>query len=324
MLAAIPYTTFPEIELGPITLRTFGILVALGVLVGATLASRWAERFGADADEMISLATRMVLAGVIGSRITWVLTHLDQIDSPIDVIAVWEGGLQFSGGFIAAVAVGLPTFRRWQRVQRWHILDGCAFGLAVGLAFGRVGCYAVGEHLGGPTDFFLGTRYDGGDTREGPLVIGQVIHNTSLYELLHLVVLAAVLWFVLYRLRAQAGTAIGIFLIWYGIGRFSTDFLRAYDDTVLGLTGAQWMCLALLPIGAWVLGSVRPAVARLEAEGDAAATGLPAGSDGPDTVGDDNDWPDTVGDDTVGDDTDWDDTVGDEDAVPGEPANGER
>ena len=267
MLAAIPYTTFPEIALGPITLRTFGIMVAIGVLLGATLASRYGERFGVSADDMISLATRMVVAGVVGSRITWVLTHLDQVDSPIDVIAVWEGGLQFSGGFIAAVAVGLPTFRRWERVQRWRVLDGCAFGLAVGLAIGRIGCYSVGEHLGGPTGFFLGTRYDGGDTREGPLVVGEVIHNTSLYELLHLLVLAAVLAFVLYRLRSAAGTAIGIFLVWYGIGRFSTDFLRAYDDTVLGLTGAQWMCLALLPIAAWVLVSIRPTVARLEAAG---------------------------------------------------------
>lgn len=264
MLAAIPYTTFPEIDLGVFTLRTFGLMVALGVVVGAVVASRWGERWGVPADDTVSLATRMVLAGVIGSRLTWVVTHLDQIDDAIDVIAVWEGGLQFSGGFIAAVIVGMPAFRRWSRLTRWRMLDGMAWGLTIGLAIGRIGCYAVGEHLGGSTDFFLGTRYDGGATREGPPPIGQVIHNTSLYELLHLLVLFVVLWWVLLKRRARAGTAIGIFLLWYGIGRFSTDFLREYDDTVLGLTGAQWMCLALLPIGVWVLARVRPSLASEE------------------------------------------------------------
>jgi phosphatidylglycerol:prolipoprotein diacylglycerol transferase len=259
--AAIPYTTFPEIDLGVFTLRTFGLMVALGVVLGAVVASRWGERWGVPADDTISLATRMVLAGVVGARLTWVLTHLDQIDSAVDVIAVWEGGLQFSGGFIAAVIVGMPTFRRWSRLTRWRMLDGMAWGLTLGLAVGRIGCYAVGEHLGGPTDFFLGTRYEGGPTREGPPQIGEVIHNTSLYELLHLLVLFVVLWWVLTKRKARAGTAIGIFLLWYGTARFLTDFLRAYDDTVLGLTGAQWMCLALLPIGVWVLAKVRPSLA---------------------------------------------------------------
>ena len=267
MLAAIPYTTFPEIDLGVFSLRTFGLMVALGVVLGAMVAARWGERWGIPADDTVSLATRLVVAGVIGARLTWVVTHLDQIDSPVDVIAVWEGGLQFSGGFIAAVLVGMPVFRKWSRHTRWRMLDGMAWGLTLGLAFGRIGCYSVGEHLGGPTSFFLGTRYDGGDTREGPPPVGEVIHNTSLYEFAHLMVLFVILWWLLTKKKVSAGTGIGIFLVWYGIGRFSTDFLREYDDTVLGLTGAQWMCVALLPIGAWVLGRVRPSLARDTAPG---------------------------------------------------------
>lgn len=270
MLAAIPYTTFPEIDLGFVQIRTFGLMVALGVMIGAVIASRLGERWGIPSDDTISLATRLVIVGVIGSRITWVLTHLDQIDSPIDVIAVWEGGLQFSGGFIAAVLVGMPTFRKWSRPTRWRMLDSFALGLTVGLAFGRVGCYSVGEHLGGPTSFFLGTRYDGGSTREGPPMIGEVIHHTALYEGLHLLVLAALLWWVL-RQRPVPGSLIGIFCVWYGVGRFGTDLLRIYDDTVLGLTGAQWMSAALVPAGLWILFKVRPTLAGVRDELDAPA-----------------------------------------------------
>jgi phosphatidylglycerol:prolipoprotein diacylglycerol transferase len=141
------------------------------------------------------------------------------------------------------------------------MLDALALGLAVGLAFGRVGCYSVGEHLGGPTGFFLGTRYDGGDTREGPPAVGTVIHNTSLYELLFLLVIAALLWWLL-RQKAVPGSMIGWSCTLYAIGRFSTDFLREYDDTVLGLTGAQWMCVALLPAGLVILFKVRRSLAR--------------------------------------------------------------
>lgn len=261
MLAAIPYTTFPQIDLGFASIRTFGLMVALGVMVGAMIASRLGERWGVPKDDTIALATRLVVAGVIGSRVTWVLTHLDQIESPVDVVAVWEGGLQFSGGFIAAIIVGLPTFRKWSRPTRWRMLDSLALGLAVGLAFGRVGCYAVGEHLGGPTGFFLGTRYDGGDTREGPPAVGTVIHNTSLYELLFLLVIAALLWWIL-RQKPVAGSMIGWFCVLYAVGRFSTDFLREYDDTVAGLTGAQWMCVALFPAGLYILARVRRSLAR--------------------------------------------------------------
>jgi phosphatidylglycerol:prolipoprotein diacylglycerol transferase len=262
VLAAIPYTTFPKIDLGFAEIRTFGLMVALGVMLGAVIASKIGERYGVPSDDTIGLATRLVVAGVVGARITWVLTHTDQIDSPIDVVAVWEGGLQFSGGFIAAIIFGIPTFRKWSRQTRWRMLDGLALGLAVGLAFGRIGCYAVGEHLGkASTSFFLASRYDGGATREGPPDIGQVIHNTALYEMAHLFVLAGLLWWIL-RQRPVPGSLIGWFCLWYGVARLGTDFLRGYDETKLGLTGAQWMCVALIPTGLYILTRVRRSLAR--------------------------------------------------------------
>jgi phosphatidylglycerol:prolipoprotein diacylglycerol transferase len=288
VLAAIPYTTFPTIELGPVTLRTFGIMVAVGVVLGIMVAARLGEEVGRPADDTVNLGIRLVVAGVVGSRVTWVLTHLDQIDSPIDLVAVWEGGLQFSGGFVAAVLVGLPTFLRWDRLTRWRMLDRVMLGLAVGLGFGRIGCYAVGEHLGGLTSFPLASRYDGGATREGNaggtgrlLEVGDVIHNTSLYEMVHVLVLAAVLWWVIRR-RTTPGTALGVFLLWYGVARFATDFLRVYDDTVAGLTGAQLMCLVLVPVGLWVVLRVRPRLAREVAaspSGEGPATSAGAATD---------------------------------------------
>jgi phosphatidylglycerol:prolipoprotein diacylglycerol transferase len=268
VLAAIPYTTFPTIALGPLNLRTFGFVVAIGVLVGAWLAARYGETYGIPRDTTYSLAMRMVVAGVIGSRITWDLSHLSELDSPLDAFAIWKGGLQFSGGFVFAVIAGYPVYRHWNRLTRWHSLDGYAYGLAIGLAIGRIGCYSVGEHFGRLTSFPLGVRYDGGSVREStlggiPLEKGMVFHQTSLYELLYLLALFGVLTWLLYlrKQRPRPGTAMAIFCAWYGVARFASDSLRVNDERVLGLTGAQFLCLALLPTAAWIWFRVRKVLA---------------------------------------------------------------
>ena len=274
MLAAIPYTTFPSISLGPIELRTFGLLVALGVLVGAWLAARYAEEHGIPRDTTYSLAMRMVLAGVIGSRLTWVASHLDDLDSPLDAFAIWEGGLQFSGGFVFAVIAGFPIYRRWNRLTRWHSLDGYAYGLTIGLAIGRIACYSVGEHFGRLTSFPLAVRYEGGDVREHmlgdvPLREGMVFHHTALYELLYLLALFGVLTWLLHirRPRPGPGVAMAVFCAWYGVARFASDSLRVNDERVLGLTGAQYLSLVLIATSVWILVRVRPRLAADQAAG---------------------------------------------------------
>jgi phosphatidylglycerol---prolipoprotein diacylglyceryl transferase len=271
MLAVIPYETFPKIALGPIELRTFGVMVGLGVLIGAWIAARYIEQHtGVVRDDTYRLATRLVVAGVIGARITWDLSHTNQIHSVLDVIAVWKGGLQFSGGFIAAVAVGFPTFRTWTRAVRWSNLDGYAYGLTLGLAFGRVGCTSVGEHFGSHSSWWGAVEYRGGTVREDflgsqRLVEGMTFHNTAIYELVFLLVLFGILTWVIRR-RPAPGTVMGIFCLYYGIARGLSDFLRVNDKTVLGLTGAQWMCVLLIPTGIWILTRVRRATATGEEE----------------------------------------------------------
>jgi phosphatidylglycerol:prolipoprotein diacylglycerol transferase len=278
VLAVIPYVTFPQIELGPLHLRTFGLMVGLGVLVGAWLAARHSEQYGISRDDTYRLATKLVIAGIIGARITWDITHFDQIDSPLDLIAVWQGGLQFSGGFLGALIVGFPTFRRWTRVLRWRVLDGYAYGLTAGLAIGRIGCISVGEHFGSQSSFLLAVRWDGGvppNTREQTLgavriVDGMTFHNTAIYELLFLAVLFGVLSLI-DRRRPTAGVLMGVFCLYYGIARGLTDLLRVNDNTILGLTGAQYFCIALIPAGVWILTRVRRVNAALQAEADAFA-----------------------------------------------------
>lgn len=248
----LSFPTFPSLSLGPITLYTFGLFVALGVIVGIQIAARRNERFGVPRAETERVAFILVVVGVIGARLTWVISNWDQIDNPIDIIAVWEGGLQFSGGFVAALIVAPFITRKMRGAKRMALVDGAAIGLACGQCIGRCGCIAVGEHLGDKTDFFLGWTYTGGVTREGPLEVGQTYHNTAIYELLWLMpVIGIMLW--LDRRGSKPGVISGFFMIAYGVLRFLTDFLRSYDDTMYGLTGAQWTSIVLVPAGIIVL-----------------------------------------------------------------------
>ena len=289
VLSAIPYTTFPLIEIGPLSLRTFGLVVAIGVLVGAWLAARYGEEYGVPRDATYSLAMRMVIVGVIGSRITWDISHWDEIGSPLDLIAVWKGGLQFSGGFLCAVIVGYPLYRKWSRAVRWRSLDGYAYGLTIGLALGRIGCISVGEHFGRLSSFPLAVRYEGGSVREGtlgdlPLREGMVFHQTAVYELMYLAVLFLFLTWLLFlrKERPPAGTALGIFCLVYGVCRFLSDALRVNDERVLHLTGAQYLMLALLPTSAWILFRVRKLLAADEASG--MVPGLPQAEPEPEAL----------------------------------------
>lgn len=254
-LAAIPYTTFPTIDLGFVELRTFGLVVALGVLLGAWLAARYGEEHGIPRDTTYSLAMRMVVAGVIGSRITWVASHLEDLDSPFEAFAIWKGGLQFSGGFVFAVAYLLWWLRRNQDVARLPLADGFAYGLCAGLIFGRIGCYSVGEHFGRRSDFFLASEFRGGDTVE-PATVGESFHNTAMYEGLGLIVLLVVLT-VLRRRDPRPGTLLAVFCLWYGLQRFLTDTLRAFDDRTLGLTGAQMLMVVVFGFGLLLVARLR-------------------------------------------------------------------
>ena len=101
MLSSIPYTTFPEIEIGPLSLRTFGLVVAVGVLLGAWLAARYGEEFNVPRDTTYSLAMRMVIAGLFGLVFVW----LGVLRQPVDLTMVIAVGTMLFG-LVAGNLVG--------------------------------------------------------------------------------------------------------------------------------------------------------------------------------------------------------------------------
>lgn len=241
------YRTFEMITLGPLHLRTWGMLVALGILAGAYLAVRLAPSRGIPADRLWTLTIVVTLAGVLGSRVLWALQPDligETLANPLRLIAVWQGGLTFIGGLLAAVAAGVVYVRR-AGLPVLATADVAAPGLALGILIGRVGCFLTGLHPGRPTSLPWGIDY-----------LGAVRHPIPLYEsTLGLVLLVAGL--VLLKRRVAPGVTALVVGLGYLIGRSLLDLLRAggaevisgTDPRLLGqLTLTQGTALVAVPV----------------------------------------------------------------------------
>lgn len=248
----MPYRAFEMITLGPFHLRFWGLFVGLGIFAGAYLTVRLARSRGIPADRLWTLTIVIALAGVLGSRVLWALQPDligETLANPLRLISVWEGGLTFIGGLLAAVAAGVAYVHR-SRLPVRATADVAAPGLALGIAVGRVGCFVTGLHPGRPTSLPWGIDY-----------LGAVRHPIPLYEsTLGVALLVAGL--LLLRRRVAPGATALVVAMGYLVGRSLLDLLRAgageaiagTDPRFLGqLTLTQSTALVAVPVLAILL-----------------------------------------------------------------------
>lgn len=253
-----------RIELGPLAVSPHGIGIALGYLAGAQLMVRRARtRGGPDETDIWNTLFWALLGAIIGARVGYVLGHFSEVtDGGSDLLGifrVWEGGISLLGGITGAVLVALPYMIR-KKMGFWRTMDLAAPGLALGIVIGRIGDLIIGDHIGKPTDFFLGWRCLGSEGnpplpaevyldrfRTGdPPTLGcydLTLHQTAIYDFLSTLLLLGVLLYA-GRKALKPGAMILLFTVWYGTMRMITDFLRE-DRRYLGLTGSQITALVV-------------------------------------------------------------------------------
>ncbi len=236
--------------IGPLRISAHGISTAVGIYVGMRVIRPAAERLGITKDGLQALMARAVLGAVVGARIAFVVGHLGlYAEQPLTVLKVWEGGLSLLGGICGAVLICLPILRR-RMISLLSLGDAVVPGLALGISVGRIGDLVIADHLGKPTNFFLGYACPGIPTGS-PCVAppGQGVHHTALYDL----VATALLFGVLVLIRRRAGTdpaRVGVltfvFGIGYGLARFVEGFFRLDLTHGSGLSGSQWTALGAI------------------------------------------------------------------------------
>jgi len=244
----------PYLHIGPLTIPTFGLMVASGLLVAAYVLQADFNRrqMRADAFMIIGLAG---LAGLAGAR----LYHL--LESPREFFAdpwpqlfsrfgfAWFGGLL--GGFIALVILA-----RQAKIPLLEFLDASSPAGAAGYAIGRIGCFLSGDgDYGVPTSLPWGMSFP-----NGVVPTFERVHPTPLYELLIWLAIAAFLW----RMGAKAlrgpkfqGKIFCSYLLFTGLARFLIEFIRINPRSFFGLSNAQTASLLSILIGALLLGFLK-------------------------------------------------------------------
>lgn len=240
-------------KVGPLPIRYFGILVVLGFLAAAKVASMRNERMKLlTGEESFDLAFYVLLAGLIGARVLHVVLNSDQYAGhPVEMVKIWDGGLVWYGGAVAATLYAWYWLAR-RKKDLWGASDSLALVAPVGHAIGRLGCFMAGCDYGRkvplaenepppwwavhfPTPV-LGQTDDPclvpRDFRYDPETDREVwLHPAQLYEAAVLLLIFAVLFVVDRRTKGRfRGRLVGLYLVLYAVGRSVVEVFRGDAD----------------------------------------------------------------------------------------------
>jgi prolipoprotein diacylglyceryl transferase len=252
MPASIPSPSNGTIDIGPIPLHAYGLLLAIGVLVAARIAEvRWVKR-GHDAKDLTDSAVWIVIAGVVGARVYHLFTGYDWDEDGIaGAFKIWEGGLSI-WGVLGGGVIAIVILARVKRLDLLALMDCIAPGVLVAQIIGRWGNWFNQELYGRPTDLPWGLEIDP-QHRVEPYLDQETFHPTFLYESLYcLLVLPVILWSER-RFRFRKGQTTALYLALYTFGRFWFEQLRVDPaEEILGMRFNAWVS-ALLCVGsvAW-------------------------------------------------------------------------
>lgn len=237
----------PELDLGPITLQTFGIMFALGFIAAGALVARRLTELGRPVDWAYEMIFAALIGGIVGARIDFIIQNYDEVSDDLLGNIFSGSGLVWFGGAIGG-AIGVILWARFRGMLNRTLLDVCAPGLAIGYAVGRIGCQLSGDgDYGIPWDGPWAMAYP-----DGAVPTDVPVHPTPVYETIAMAVATYALW----RLRDafRPGLLFAIYLVIAGLERFLVEFIRRNEDVALGLTQAQLLSLAMAFAGAaWLI-----------------------------------------------------------------------
>jgi phosphatidylglycerol:prolipoprotein diacylglycerol transferase len=226
------------VSLGPITIYSYGVMVAIGFVLAAFLVSRHARRLGVSPDKLVDMLVVVLISGIIGARILYILLNLGYyIAKPLEVFDLAKGGLVWYGGFIAGV-IAAVTYIRINKLDFWFVMDLVVPYIALAQALGRIGCLLNGCCYGAPAPhgFAFGVVFPDSCI---------VRHPAEIYSTILLIIIYFVLriWQELPHFKGE------IFLgycMLYPLKRFGVEFFRGDNPReYFGMTISQAISFAV-------------------------------------------------------------------------------
>ncbi len=263
VLFEIPRLGSESLGVGPVAVHAYGTMLALAFIV-ALVGLQWlARRLGTlDGDQAVNLTLGILVSGVLGARILFVLLNYrtQYAARPIEALFIWQGGLAFHGGVVAALVYATFAARK-MRMSMGAMADSVTPWLAFGYSITKIGCFLNGCCHGRPTGSGWGVCFpvNPGDTN----LLTPLSHPVQLYDsAMNVAVGLFLLWFVLHR-RRWNGQAFTLWLLLYSVTRIVADYFRYYPDNraystadalpglervavIGGITEAQFTSVALI------------------------------------------------------------------------------
>jgi phosphatidylglycerol---prolipoprotein diacylglyceryl transferase len=238
------------LELGPITVYTYGVLLAAAYLLGLQLARVRAKKRGLDANRILDLGIYIIISALVGAKLLLLITDFKSFTAdPRELLTLARSGGVFYGGLIVAVVVALWYIRR-VGLPLWTTCDVFAPGIALGHVIGRFGCLFAGCCYGRPTMKPWGITFT--DTFAAANVgtpLGVPLHPTQLYEAGAEFLILMVLLVTERKGRPFPGRTFWLYMLLYAISRFIIEFYRGDDRGVVGMfSTSQFISIVLAPL----------------------------------------------------------------------------
>jgi phosphatidylglycerol:prolipoprotein diacylglycerol transferase len=247
---------FPRLlELGPITVYTYGVLLAAAYLLGLKLAMVRAKRVGLDETRVLDLGIAIIISALIGAKLLLLVTdfHTYTSDPHALLDLVREGGV-FYGGLILAVTVALLYIRR-VGLPLWTTTDVFAPGIALGHVVGRFGCFFAGCCWGKPTTVPWGITFtDQFAALNAGTPLEIKLHPTQIYEAGAEALILIILLATERRGRPYPGRTFWLYMLLYAISRFIIEFYRGDPRGSVGIfSTSQFISILLAPLAITML-----------------------------------------------------------------------
>ena len=236
----------PYLHFGPITLPTFGLMVATGLLVASYILQADFRRRAINSDAFLIIGIAG-LAGIVGARLYHVLESPAEFFADPWPLLISRFGFAWFGGFLGGFAALLILAWR-EKIPTLTVLDACSPAAAVGYAIGRIGCLLSGDgDYGIPTTLPWGMSFP-----NGVVPTTERVHPTPLYEFFIWMLIAYVLWRLGGRFLQQkksAGLVFSAYLILTGVARFLVEMIRLNPRSFFGMSNAQAASVASILLG---------------------------------------------------------------------------